>query len=89
MKITEHIKNANGKTLFSLEVVPPQKGIGIEDLYTNIDPLMEFKPPFIDVTTSREEYIYIDKGNGLMERRITRMRPEPLGFVQPFSINTM
>jgi methylenetetrahydrofolate reductase (NADPH) len=80
MKITEHIKNANGKTLFSLEVVPPQKGIGIEDLYMNIDPLMEFKPPFIDVTTSREEYIYIDKGNGLMERRITRMRPGTLGI---------
>ncbi|MCJ8154276.1 methylenetetrahydrofolate reductase [NAD(P)H] [Chryseobacterium sp. SSA4.19] len=80
MKITDHIKKANGKTLFSLEVVPPQKGIGIEDLYTNIDPLMEFKPPFIDVTTSREEYIYIDKGNGLMERRITRMRPGTLGI---------
>lgn len=80
MKITDHIKNANGKTLFSLEVVPPQKGIGIEDLYKNIDPLMEFKPPFIDVTTSREEYIYIDKGNGLMERRITRMRPGTLGI---------
>lgn len=80
MKITDHIKNANGKTLFSLEVVPPQKGIGIEDLYRNIDPLMEFKPPFIDVTTSREEYIYIDKGNGLMERRITRMRPGTLGI---------
>ena len=80
MKITDHIKNANGKTLFSLEVVPPQKGIGIEDLYKNIDPLMEFKPPFIDVTTSREEYIYLDKGNGLMERRITRMRPGTLGI---------
>ncbi|ASK31720.1 methylenetetrahydrofolate reductase [NAD(P)H] [Chryseobacterium sp. T16E-39] len=80
MKITEHIKNANGKTLFSLEVVPPQKGIGIEDLYRNIDPLMEFKPPFIDVTTSREEYIYLDKGNGLVERKITRMRPGTLGI---------
>ncbi|UOE41432.1 methylenetetrahydrofolate reductase [NAD(P)H] [Chryseobacterium suipulveris] len=80
MKITEHIKNANGKTLFSLEVIPPQKGVGIEDLYKNIDPLMEFKPPFIDVTTSREEYVYIEKGNGLMERKITRMRPGTLGI---------
>ena len=80
MKITDHIKNAEGKTLFSLEVVPPQKGIGIEDLYKNIDPLMEFKPPFIDVTTSREEYIYLDKGNGLMERKIARMRPGTLGI---------
>ena len=80
MKITDHIKNANGKTLFSIEIVPPPKGTGIEDLYKNIDPLMEFKPPFIDVTTSREEYIYLDKGNGLMERKITRMRPGTLGI---------
>ncbi len=80
MKITDHIKNANGRTLFSLEIVPPQKGSGIADLYKNIDPLMEFKPPFIDVTTSREEYIYLDKGNGLMERKITRMRPGTLGI---------
>lgn len=80
MKITDHIKKANGKTLFSLEVIPPMKGMGIEDLYKNIDPLMEFKPPFIDVTTSREEYVYIEKGNGLMERKITRMRPGTLGI---------
>ena len=61
MKVTHHIENAKGKPLFSFEIVPPQKGKNIEDLYDNIDPLMEFKPQFIDVTTSREEYIYIDK----------------------------
>ena len=31
---------------------------------------MEFNPPFIDVTTYREEYIYLDKGNGFLERKI-------------------
>ncbi|QTD36903.1 methylenetetrahydrofolate reductase [NAD(P)H] [Polaribacter batillariae] len=80
MKITEHIKKANGKTLFSFEIIPPKKGNNIQDLYNNIDPLMEFKPPFIDVTTSREEYIYIDKGNGLLDRKITRMRPGTVGI---------
>jgi methylenetetrahydrofolate reductase (NADPH) len=35
---------------------------------------MEFKPPFIDVTTSREEFIYVDKGNGLLDKKLTRMR---------------
>ena len=79
MKITDHIKNAK-ETLFSFEIVPPPKGHGIADLYKNIDPLMEFKPPFIDVTTSREEYIFIERGNGLMERKITRMRPGTLGI---------
>ena len=80
MKITEHIKNANGKTLFSFEVIPPKKGNNIEELYKNIDPLMEFNPPFIDVTTSREEYYYIEHKNGLLAKKITRMRPGTLGI---------
>ena len=80
MKVTEHIENAKGKTLFSFEIIPPQKGKNIQELYDNIDPLMEFQPPFIDVTTSREEYIYINKGNGLLEKKLTRMRPGTLGI---------
>lgn len=80
MKVTDHIKKAKGKTLFSFEVIPPKKGKNIQDLYNNIDPLMEFNPPFIDVTTSREEYVYVDKGNGLLDKRITRMRPGTVGI---------
>lgn len=79
MKITDHLKNANGKTLFSFEIVPPQKGKNIQELYKNIDPLMEFNPPFIDVTTSREEHIYVNK-NGLFDKQTTRMRPGTLGI---------
>lgn len=79
MKITDHLKKAEGKTLFSFEIIPPKKGNSIRELYKNIDPLMEFKPPFIDVTTSREEYVYIEK-NGLLDRKITRMRPGTVGI---------
>jgi len=79
MKVTDHIANAKKKALFSFEIVPPQKGSNINDLYANIDPLMEFNPPFIDVTTSREEYVYIEK-DGLFDRKITRMRPGTVGI---------
>lgn len=79
MKITEHIARAEGNTLFSFEIVPPVKGKNIQDLYDNIDPLMEFKPPFIDVTTSREEYVYVERG-GLLEKKVTRMRPGTVGI---------
>lgn len=79
MKVTEHIKQAKGKTLFSFEIIPPQKGSNIKELYNNIDPLMEFKPPFIDVTTSREQHVYIEK-DGLLDRKITRMRPGTVGI---------
>ncbi|WP_350285085.1 methylenetetrahydrofolate reductase [NAD(P)H] [uncultured Croceitalea sp.] len=79
MKVTEHIKKAKGETLFSFEIIPPVKGKSIQELYDNIDPLMEFNPPFIDVTTSREEYVYIDR-DGLLDKKLTRMRPGTLGI---------
>ncbi len=80
MRITEHFERAKGETLFSFEIIPPQKGQSIQKLYDNIDPLMEFKPPFIDVTTSREEHVYIQKEGGLLERKVTRMRPGTVGI---------
>ena len=79
MKVTDHIKKAQGETLFSFEIIPPVKGRNIQELYNNIDPLMEFKPPFIDVTTSREEYVYIDR-EGLLDKKLTRMRPGTVGI---------
>ena len=80
MKVTEHIEKAKGKTLFSFEIVPPKKGNNIEELYKNIEPLLEFKPPFIDVTTSREEYLYKEHPNGLLEKKLIRMRPGTVGI---------
>ena len=79
MKVTDHIINAKGETLFSFELIPPVKGRNIQELYDNIDPLMEFNPPFIDVTTSREEYVYIDR-EGLLDKKLTRMRPGTVGI---------
>jgi methylenetetrahydrofolate reductase (NADPH) len=75
MKITEHINNAKGKTLFSFELLPPVKGKSITDIYDAIDPLMEFNPPFIDVTYHREDYIYKQHDNGLLEKVSYRKRP--------------
>ncbi len=80
MKVTDHLKNANGKTLFSIEILPPLKGENIRTLFDNMDPLMEFKPPFIDVTYHREEYVYKKKENGLLEKSSTRKRPGTVGI---------
>jgi methylenetetrahydrofolate reductase (NADPH) len=57
-KVVDHINNAGKETILSLEILPPVKGDGIQKLFSEIEPIMEFKPKFIDVTYHREEYIY-------------------------------
>lgn len=79
MKVTEHIKEAK-KTLFSFEILPPLKGKSIQSIYSGIDPLMEFKPKFINVTYHREEYVYKERENGLLEKIAIRKRPGTVGI---------
>ncbi len=79
MKVTEHIKNAK-ETLFSFEILPPLKGQGVKSIFDAIDPLMEFNPPFIDVTYHREEVVYKKKPNGLLERTVVKKRPGTVGI---------
>ena len=80
MKITDHIKNFAGATQFTFEILPPLKGQSINALYNVIDELMEFNPPFIDVTYHREEHLYKDAGNGLLEMKVIKKRPGTVGI---------
>jgi methylenetetrahydrofolate reductase (NADPH) len=80
MKVSEHIERANGKTQFSFEILPPLKGENIQSIFDGIDPLMEFNPPFIDVTYHREEYVYEEQANGLLQKKVVRKRPGTVGI---------
>jgi methylenetetrahydrofolate reductase (NADPH) len=80
MKVTQHIERANGKTQFSFEILPPLKGQNIQCIFDGIDPLMEFNPPFIDVTYHREEYEFKELSNGLLEKKIVKKRPGTVGI---------
>ena len=79
MKIIEHINKAK-KPFASFEILPPLKGTNIQDLYNILDPLMEFKPPFINVTYHRAEYNYKKRENGLLEKVTIRKRPGTVGI---------
>ncbi len=74
-KVIDHITNGNGKTLFSIEILPPSTGESIQKLFDNVEPLMEFKPKFIDVTYHREEFVYKKMPNGLLEQKSIKKRP--------------
>jgi methylenetetrahydrofolate reductase (NADPH) len=74
MKIIEHIENRKS-TLFSFEILPPLKGLGIQSIYNAIDPLLEFNPSFIDVTYHREDFVLKKRVDGSYDRISTRKRP--------------
>ena len=79
MKVTDHIKEAKD-TLFSFEILPPLKGKSIQSIFDGIDPLMEFNPKFVNVTYHREEYIYKERDQGLLEKIAIRKRPGTVGI---------
>ncbi len=79
MKVIDHLKGAKG-TIFSIEILPPLKGKSIDSLFFGIEPLLEFKPSFVDVTYHREEYIYKKRPGGFLEKISIKKRPGTVGI---------
>jgi methylenetetrahydrofolate reductase (NADPH) len=79
MKITEHLEQAK-ETLISFEILPPLKGKSITSIYDHLDPLMEFKPSWINVTYHRSETMFKKKPDASFEKVEVRKRPGTVGI---------
>jgi methylenetetrahydrofolate reductase (NADPH) len=79
MHVTEHLAKAKD-TLVSFEVLPPLKGRTISYIYEHLDPLMEFKPSWINVTYHRSETITRTNAAGVEEKVDVRKRPGTVGI---------
>ena len=62
----------------SLEIVPPLGGITKDELLNGIEPLMEFSPRYINVTTHRDEYQYVAQPDGSFSRVVVNSRVSPV-----------
>lgn len=74
MRITEIIQNLTHPA-FSFEILPPLKGKGINQIFNNINSLMEFNPLYVNITTHRSELVYKSTSDGLYQRVTERSRP--------------
>jgi len=79
MKVIDHIRQAKD-SLISFEILPPLKGKTINSIYEHLDPLMEFKPAFINVTYHRSEHVFKKKADGTFEKVEVRKRPGTVGI---------
>jgi len=74
MTVIEKINNAK-RPLFTFELLPPLKGHSIERTYAAIDRLIEYEPAYINFTSHRNEIVFKERPDGLLEKRIVRLRP--------------
>ncbi len=79
MRVIERLINTK-QTLFSFEILPPLKGRSIQSIYDGIDPLLEVKPAFVNVTYHREEFIYKKREKGFLEKIAIKKRPGTVGI---------
>ncbi|MGE7778031.1 methylenetetrahydrofolate reductase [NAD(P)H] [Chitinophaga sp. NPDC101104] len=79
MKVTEHIAQAKD-TLISFEILPPLKGKSIDSIWDHLDPLMEFKPAYINVTYHRSEHMFKKRADGSFDKVEIRKRPGTVGI---------
>ena len=79
MKVIEFLEKAN-ETLFSYEIIPPNRGGSIDKIFHLVEQLMPFDPPFIDLTSRSAEVYYENAGEGKMIRYIRRKRPGTIGI---------
>ena len=74
MKVTEILSQAK-KPLFTFELVPPLKGGTAETLLETVRQLSVYEPAYINVTNHQQEVVYVERPDGLLERKTIRKRP--------------
>jgi len=79
MKISEILHQAKDPFI-SFEIIPPARGRSASEIYEIVDELMEFKPPFIDVTSHAADSYYVEQDNGSFARHVKRKRPGTIGL---------
>ena len=81
MKVIDIIKEAEekGGKRFSIELLPPLKGDGLDKIFHAITTLLPYEPAFINVTSSREQMKYVERPDGPIEKHIVRRRPGTVG----------
>src|SRR5215210_7092763 len=79
MKVIEYLAGAQGP-IISLEILPPTKGKSIDSIYMHLDPLMEFKPAFVNVTYHRAEQVFKKRADGTFDKVEVRKRPGTVGI---------
>ncbi len=95
MKVTEHFHQAKqeGVTRFSYEILPPERGAGLQAIIDIIEQIRPLDPPFIDVTAHASSVTFEEQADGTIKKQKIKKRPGTIsicGVIQNrFNIDTV
>jgi methylenetetrahydrofolate reductase (NADPH) len=78
MKVIDHLNKAK-EPLISFELIPPKRGGDIKKVLAVLDEIIQFDPPFIDITSHAAEVFYEETPDGI-RKSVKRKRPGTLGI---------
>lgn len=95
MNVTDIIRRAEaeGRTRFAFEMLPPLKGAGAQGVFDTVESLREFDPAYVNITFHREGIKQTAHPDGRIEWHNVRRRPGTVGIAaairRRFSIETV
>ena len=79
MRVIDHLLEAKNPTV-SVEIIPPKRGSNIAQIHQAIESILQFKPPFIDVTSHAAEVMWEEKSDGTFRKKVKRKSPGTFGL---------
>lgn len=79
MRVIDHLLNSKNPTV-SVEIIPPKRGSSIAQIHKAIESILQFKPPFIDVTSHAAEVMWEERPDGTFKKKVKRKSPGTFGL---------
>ncbi|MBF0361031.1 MAG: methylenetetrahydrofolate reductase [Oligoflexia bacterium] len=81
MSILQLLKNKNNERFsFSIELIPPRRGMNLDNLLGLIEEVVPFRPLWVDVTSHSADVNYLENEDGSYKRRVWKKSPGTFGI---------
>ncbi|MBF0207729.1 MAG: methylenetetrahydrofolate reductase [Oligoflexia bacterium] len=68
------------KFTFSIELIPPKRGMNLDNLLILVEQLLPHRPLWIDVTSHSADIDYLETAEGVYQKRVFRKSPGTFGI---------
>jgi methylenetetrahydrofolate reductase (NADPH) len=79
MKVIEHLAKAKNPFI-SFELIPLSRGGDIGKIFSIVEELLPYNPPFIDITSHAAEVHYEETPTGEIRKKVKRKKPGTIGI---------